>query len=214
MVAQHYRWDFIGLSTDTKPDSTNPKVANGSTYYESDTSKLYVWYNNQWYEKTATGGGGYELPIASASTLGGVKVGEGLEISEAGVLSATGGGGGVTALTEADYDYPEENPQYLNLENLPVGIYYTDVGYQGLNYYMAGTTSSLNTPCTFIKCAGNIICILSDNNFKNKISHITENGESVSLNRDDIVDNLTTDTGVRPLSARQGKVLNDKIEAL
>ena len=74
MVAQHYRWDFIGLSTDTKPDSTNPKVANGSTYYESDTSKLYVWYNNQWYEKTATGGGGYELPIASASTLGGVKV--------------------------------------------------------------------------------------------------------------------------------------------
>ena len=60
MVAQHYRWDFYGLSTDSKPDATNPKVANGSTYYEADTSKLYVWYKDQWYEKQSTGGGGGE----------------------------------------------------------------------------------------------------------------------------------------------------------
>ena len=60
MVAQHYRWDFYGLSTDSKPDATNPKVANGSTYYEADTSKLYVWYTDQWYEKQSTGGGGGE----------------------------------------------------------------------------------------------------------------------------------------------------------
>lgn len=129
MVAQHYRWDFIGLSTDTKPDSSNPKVANGSTYYESDTSKLYVWYNNQWYEKTATGGGGYELPIASSTTLGGVKVGEGLEISEAGVLSATGGGGDAGAfkvLTSADYNYPADNPTSVALWLLPAGTYYVD----------------------------------------------------------------------------------------
>lgn len=92
MVAQHYRWDFYGLSTDTKPDATNPKVANGSTYYEANTSKLYVWYNDQWYEKEA--GGSYELPVASAETLGGVKVGEGLSIDSGGVLSASGGGGG------------------------------------------------------------------------------------------------------------------------
>ena len=58
MVAQHYRWDFYGLSTDSKPDATNPKVADGSTYYEADTSKLYVWYKDQWYEKQSTGGGG------------------------------------------------------------------------------------------------------------------------------------------------------------
>ena len=41
------------------------------------------------------GGGSYTLPIASASTLGGVKVGSGLSIDgTTGVLSATGGGGG------------------------------------------------------------------------------------------------------------------------
>ena len=59
MVAQRYRWDFIGLSTDEKPTAeTSPKVTDGSTFYCSDNSKLYVWYKNQWYEKTATGGGG------------------------------------------------------------------------------------------------------------------------------------------------------------
>ena len=41
------------------------------------------------------GGGSYTLPIASANTLGGVKVGTGLSIdSSTGVLTATGGGGG------------------------------------------------------------------------------------------------------------------------
>lgn len=54
-----HRWDFIGLSTDTKPTAeTSKRVVNGSTYYESDTSKYYIWYETQWYEKTATGGGG------------------------------------------------------------------------------------------------------------------------------------------------------------
>lgn len=145
MVAQHYRWDFIGLSSDTKPDATNPKVANGSTYYESDTSKLYVWYNNQWYEKTATGG--YELPIASASTLGGVKVGEGLEISEAGVLSATGGGGGgIVTLTEDDYNYPANNPDGVAMWLFPAGIYQ----FKGIKFYLCssrydydGTTATI-----------------------------------------------------------------------
>lgn len=47
-----YRYDFIGLSTDDKPTpATSNEVVDGSTFYESNTSKLYVWYNNQWYEK-------------------------------------------------------------------------------------------------------------------------------------------------------------------
>ena len=35
------------------------------------------------------GGGGYTLPVANASTLGGVKVGDGLSIDENGVLSSS-----------------------------------------------------------------------------------------------------------------------------
>ena len=59
MVTQHYRWDFIGLSTDEKPTpATSEKVVDGSTFYCSDNSKLYVFYNDTWYERKALGGGG------------------------------------------------------------------------------------------------------------------------------------------------------------
>ena len=59
MVNQHYRWDFIGLSTDQKPTpATSEKVVDGSTFYCSDTSKLYVFCKDTWYEKTVSGGGG------------------------------------------------------------------------------------------------------------------------------------------------------------
>lgn len=54
---QQIRWDFLGLSTDVKPTpETSEKVVDGSTFYETNTSKLFVWYKNQWYEKQATGG--------------------------------------------------------------------------------------------------------------------------------------------------------------
>lgn len=54
-----HRWDFIGLSTDVKPTPTTSKrVVDGSTYYESNTSKYYIWYTDRWYERKPTGGGG------------------------------------------------------------------------------------------------------------------------------------------------------------
>lgn len=40
----------------------------------------------------ASGGGSYTLPVASADTLGGIKIGENLSIDENGVVSASGGG--------------------------------------------------------------------------------------------------------------------------
>lgn len=66
----HYRWDFIQLAADPKPTpATSPKVANGSTLYTSDDSKLYVWYENQWYEKLSTGGGGGGIPTTVIDTI-------------------------------------------------------------------------------------------------------------------------------------------------
>lgn len=47
------RWDFIGLSTESKPTSTSNKVVDGSTFYEADTSKLFIWTKDRWYEKTS-----------------------------------------------------------------------------------------------------------------------------------------------------------------
>lgn len=50
------------------------------------------------YVDEAVEGAAYDLPIATAETLGGIKVGENLTITEDGVLSATSTGGG-----EGDY---------------------------------------------------------------------------------------------------------------
>ena len=48
----------------------------------------------KWVPNTGGSGETYELPIASATELGGIKIGEGLEISEDGTLTVIGGGGG------------------------------------------------------------------------------------------------------------------------
>lgn len=51
MISENkFRWDFIGLSTESKPTIKDENVTDGSTYFECDTSKMYVWYKNQWYE--------------------------------------------------------------------------------------------------------------------------------------------------------------------
>ena len=41
--------DYIGLSTETK---YTEGIANGSTFYEVDTAKLYIFYKGTWYEQS------------------------------------------------------------------------------------------------------------------------------------------------------------------
>lgn len=50
------------------------------------------------------GGGGepYELPPATANNLGGVKIGEGINVTSDGTISVTGGGGGGSTLYRHD----------------------------------------------------------------------------------------------------------------
>ena len=53
-ILSNTRWDFIGLSSDSKPTpATSKLVVDGSTYFEADTSRLYFWTKNQWYRKTS-----------------------------------------------------------------------------------------------------------------------------------------------------------------
>ena len=50
MGALKYKIDFVGLSNEEKPTQGN--INNGSTYYEVDTGKFYVYYKGIWYEQT------------------------------------------------------------------------------------------------------------------------------------------------------------------
>ena len=67
-------------------DPANPK--EGQIYYNTTDHTLRQYKNTGW----APVGTEYTLPIASAATLGGIKVGAGLQISDQGTLSVTGGG--------------------------------------------------------------------------------------------------------------------------
>ena len=49
----------------------------------------------------------YTLPAASSDTLGGIKVGEGLTMTEDGVLSTSGGSGGASNITYGTEDLTE-----------------------------------------------------------------------------------------------------------
>ena len=64
---------------DSKVDKDGSKVLSDVNFTTAYESKLNSLKN-------------YTLPTASAETLGGIKVGAGLQISEQGTLSATGGG--------------------------------------------------------------------------------------------------------------------------
>ena len=79
---------------------------------------------------TGGGGGGGSLPIASADTLGGVKVGDKLSIESEGVLSASGGG---LTLSDAEHE---------------VGIYGTRKLYS--RTFMGAVPSSVSTADVWI----------------------------------------------------------------
>lgn len=191
----HYRWDFIGLSTDEKPTpATSPKVSDGSTYYTSDNSKLYVWYNDQWYEKTATGGGGGDVST-------------------------------VKMLSTDDYNYPTANPTGIAMWLMPAGTYVApttgsvDV-YPAYNEEMS-IGQGWSSPYIIVSKQptsserGEII-VIGDSLFKGGwFDQIDANGRNYTWkNFTDIKNNLTTTLAGSALDARQGAVLKNLIDSL
>lgn len=90
-----------------------------SLFVQKDGSKVLSDNNYTTAEKEKLAGlNNYTLPIASAETLGGIKVGAGLEIQN-GVLNATGGG---TA----------DSVDWSNVQNRPTKVseFTNDAGYQ------------------------------------------------------------------------------------
>ena len=43
------RNDYLGLSTEAKPSP----VVDGTTFFEVDTEKFYIYYKGEWYEMGA-----------------------------------------------------------------------------------------------------------------------------------------------------------------
>lgn len=93
-----------GPQGETGPAGANGKDgANGITPHIGTNGNWWIGDTDTGVKAEGTGGGIAELPIATADTLGGIKVGEGLEITDEGVLSAIGGGSAVgSSYTESE----------------------------------------------------------------------------------------------------------------
>lgn len=82
-------------SADAKQAYYNGSI-QGLPELPSNASMLFVYANGSWLGSyIGTGGGsgeGYTLPPASATTLGGVKIGSGINVTADGTISAEGGG--------------------------------------------------------------------------------------------------------------------------
>ena len=134
---------------------------------------------------------------------------------------------GVRTLTTDDYGYPVENPDGVPLWLLEPGIYKLPYGVKV--YYNTATSDFYNIIAgegviiTITRKANLVIIETGSYNyrpatFKTSIANGTGSafgtpvlGSNVIYGAD-IVDNLTSTTGTQPLSANQGKTLNDKIE--
>ena len=89
---------------------------------------------------TYPSGGSYTLPIASSSTLGGIKVGSGLSInSTTGVLSVTGGGGGGSTVSVTQVLTSGTKIATITVDNVDTDLYAPSGGGGGGTGYI-GTT--------------------------------------------------------------------------
>lgn len=154
------------------------------------------------------------------------------------VISATGGGGGVTILTQDDYNYDIGNTGSNNtvaLWLLPEGIYVTED--TTVNISPSSSGISAISPLGWREYSGVAIVGSSDvhgkhivliHNRKNGVNRLFRTVTSFAVNPNDgtnysfysglddksIADDLTTTDSARTLSANQGKVLKDLIDAL
>lgn len=185
---QYIRWDFLGLSTDTKPTpTTSEDVTDGSTYYEVDTSKLYVWCQDNWYEKQGGGGGGDTKQFIE--------------------------------ITDDSVNYPKNNPSRVSLVDMDDGIYYVntskavDIGQVDATDYRVsrGDWAVLTTRNASTK---NYQVFHYDQTYSGTVSRVNGNVTNVYKKPKQVVDNLTSTDATDALSAKQGKILNESINAV
>ena len=126
--------------------SVNPIPAQGEPCYETDTGKLKIGNGSDNYAAlpyvSDGGGSSGDLPIATATTLGGIKVGNNLSITEDGTLSANAGSAGTT-----DYTQLENKPQ-INSVELTGNKTLNDLGIQPKGNYLTALPDNAVTTDT------------------------------------------------------------------
>lgn len=200
------------MGTEEQVPAAIGKYHNVILYYEAN-QKSYLYSSDGIPTLLANGITDYEqavnLPQINGIELIGNKTASDLGLA---LSSQT-----VKNLSADDYDYPEYNPVGVALWRLPDGIYHNP----RLVGVYTNTVSSFTTSSYFIKVSGsnNATQIYAFDGGGGTIRMYWVNpttGECQDINKiflqsTDCVDWLNSTTTNRPLSANQGKVLNERI---
>lgn len=155
-----------------------------------------------------------EIPIASADVLGGIKIGENLEITEEGILNAIA--------SSPYFEGTSSNPVYLN--KLGYGTFVTKGHYsprEGTSTYSGSLNVWFLTPTNsmYLKLSNSDTIVVSGKNFNystailgNQYSVLSPS-QAASFYISKPIDNLTSTSTNQPLSANQGKALKALIDA-
>ena len=87
---------YVGVTAPNVTPGGFAGNSKGEFWYDTSVPELKLWDGTAWV--VAGGGTGYVLPIASATVLGGVKVGANLAIDATGILSTALGAGSVPSV--------------------------------------------------------------------------------------------------------------------
>lgn len=121
----------------------------GQIYYNTSDKLLYQFKGSSGWSAV---GAPYELPIATESVLGGVKIGAGLNIDESGVLTVTGGGVADSVAWNNVTGRPFES---INLTELEVNSNGKILGIKEVpQSKVSGLLTALNTKLSEIKVNG------------------------------------------------------------
>ena len=95
------------------------------------------------------GGGGYVLPPANSSTLGGVKIGSGVEVTSDGTISVSGGDNTISLIA------PVDTTTTVNLPPQAIGTIVVGGGYSNAPFDIYNFLSDPNSVYTLYKTVNN-----------------------------------------------------------
>lgn len=123
--------------------------------------------------------GGGNLPVASANTLGGVKIGEGLNVTEEGIISVPGGSMKYSDDSPENPITPVQGPATITLENDALVTVYSE-STSSYDFKINNTTvyrgGSSRTPGLFLCKKDDVIQMVTNETYpKMVISYLTRN---------------------------------------
>lgn len=159
-----YFWQKIKAKLSTKVDKIDGKGLSTNDYTTAEKTKLAGLSN-------------YSLPTASADTLGGVKVGGGLSITN-GVLSATGGGTADAVEWNNVLNKPTKVSQFTNDANYVTTTVLNNKGYQTADQVNAIVSGVIDSAPEALNTLNELAAALGDDpNFATTMT--TELGKKV-----------------------------------